>query len=110
MTASTKVMSKPVRNVILWGLFAMTSVHVITDADDIADIPGSTYPQVVAAEQRSALSATGSFLDHVFDRSGYYASDDDGGAVDGYNKCLCLCDTRPVLPTFNGSGAGSQQG
>lgn len=61
-------------------------VHVITDADDIADIPGSTYPQMVAAEQRSALSATGSFLDHVFDRSGYYASDDDGGAVDGYNN------------------------
>lgn len=29
MTTSTKVMSKPVRNVILWGLFAMTSALVV---------------------------------------------------------------------------------
>lgn len=61
-------------------------INVTRDADDIAKIPGSTYPKIVAAEQRSALSSTGSFLDHVFDRSGYYASDDDGGSQSGYNN------------------------
>lgn len=56
-------------------------IQILTDSADIAEIPGPTNPQDLVAAQRKALAATGSLWDYVFDRSGWYASDSDGGST-----------------------------
>jgi hypothetical protein len=51
----------------------------------IGALPGPVYPQSLAATQRSALRALGSFSDYWFDRAGYSDTSDDDGNPDSFN-------------------------
>ncbi|PRH81054.1 hypothetical protein C6N75_00810 [Streptomyces solincola] len=53
----------------------------LTITDDTAAVPGPTYPLSLAARQREATAAVGSFADWWFERSGWDASED--GANEG---------------------------
>lgn len=53
----------------------------LTITDDTAAVPGPSYPLSLAARQREATAAVGSFSDWWFERSGWDASED--GANEG---------------------------
>ncbi|MFI5999655.1 hypothetical protein ACIA98_04450 [Streptomyces sp. NPDC051366] len=53
----------------------------LTLTDDTAAVPGPSYPLSLAARQREATAAVGSFSDWWFERSGWDASED--GANEG---------------------------
>ena len=49
-------------------------IEIFTDAKDVSEIPGPTYPISLADQQRAALGATGGLWDYKFGRVGYDAS------------------------------------
>ncbi|MFE9773567.1 hypothetical protein ACFYOV_18230 [Streptomyces sp. NPDC005931] len=60
----------------------------VTVTTDTADVPGPSYPMSLAARQREATSAVGSFADWWFERSGWDASED--GANEGNESEFAL--------------------
>lgn len=55
-------------------------VNIYTDVKDLEKIPGATYPNSIAENQRHAFTATGSFADHWFQRIGWVAADSSNSA------------------------------
>ena len=70
----------------------------LTFTTDTAGIPGPSYPLSLAAQQRAATTAIGSFGDWVFDRAGWETPDDD---VNSGNDTEFTLDAggRPVYIT-----------
>ena len=60
-------------------------LSIVQSEKKIANLPGPVYPQTLAANQRSALRALGSFSDYWFDRAGYGDTSDDDGNPDSFN-------------------------
>ncbi|MGW8431447.1 hypothetical protein ACWGJ9_10185 [Curtobacterium citreum] len=60
-------------------------VTIVTDTDKVNAIPGPVYPQTLAAKQRTALTALGSFGDYFFHRTGYETTADDSDNPDSFN-------------------------
>ena len=67
--------------------------RTITDTDEIAEIPGSTYPMSLAYTQREALKASGSLNDYLFGTVGYTLSTYGGN---GSEFQLVDSDTKKV--------------
>lgn len=53
-------------------------LDILTDAEDVAEIKGSTYPTTLERVQVSSLTASGSYWDFLFKRSGYEDVTKDG--------------------------------
>ncbi|WIE81084.1 hypothetical protein [Curtobacterium sp. MCSS17_016] len=60
-------------------------VTIVTDSEKVNAIPGPVYPQSLAARQRTALTALGSFSDYFFHRTGYETTADDSDNPDSFN-------------------------
>lgn len=60
-------------------------LQIVQSQKAIAALPGPVYPQSLAARQRAALRALGSFSDYWFHRSGYEDTSSDSGNPDSFN-------------------------
>ncbi|WIB65431.1 hypothetical protein [Curtobacterium sp. MCBD17_040] len=60
-------------------------LSIVTAAHTITALPGPVYPQSLAARQRAALRALGSFSDYWFNRAGYDDTSSDSGNPDAFN-------------------------
>jgi hypothetical protein len=70
----------------------------LTLTEDISQIPGPSYPISLAAQQRKALTATGSFNDWLARRSGWVGSDD--GTNEGNDAEFTLNQVDGAGPVY----------
>lgn len=61
-------------------------IDIITDDDEIAEIPGSTYPMNIAVAQRESTHALGSWWDMVINIAGFEDTSADAGDPNGENR------------------------
>jgi hypothetical protein len=73
--------SAPAGVVIYDGITGEVTYHA-----DYKNVKYPVYPQSVAADQREALKASGSYWDYLFGRSGYEDTSGDNGDPNGANR------------------------
>lgn len=61
-------------------------LRILTDVEDVADIPGPTYPMSMAERQRGAMKTDGSYDDWFFNRIGYETTAKDAEDPNGNNN------------------------
>jgi hypothetical protein len=61
-------------------------IAIVTDDDEIAKIPGSTYPMNIAIAQRESTHALGSWWDMVINVAGFEDTSADAGDPNGENR------------------------
>ncbi|KXK62142.1 hypothetical protein AWW66_09895 [Micromonospora rosaria] len=70
----------------------------LTITTDTTGVPGPSYPLSLAAQQRDATTATGSFTDWLFRRAGWELPDDDVNSANTAEYTLTT-DGRPTYVT-----------